>query len=246
MTVTIRYLGISGFEIRQEGGMKIVIDPFLIGNGEMEIPPSPIAIEELLDADAVIVTHGAYDHLGQAIEIAGRGNAILCCGPDVRIHALREGLSETKIAKMISGCVYTQGDLRIKTLDARHISFFESHGTFLSGQPLSYMLEIGNEPRVYHSGDTSLYGDLKLYGELYRPDIALLCVGAAEKDLAPLPPDDAAVAADWLNASLVIPMHFRPGAREPEEFKSIMALKRPDISVMQLDPGQEIRLPEQD
>lgn len=244
MTATIRFLGISGFEIRQEGGMKIVIDPYLAGNPAMDIPPSPVDIQELIDADAVIVSHGAYDHLGQAIEIAAAGNATLCCGPEVRIHALREGLPDSKIAKMISGCVYVRNDLRIKTLDARHISFFESHGSYLSGSPLSYILDIGKEIRIYHSGDTSLYGDLKLYGELYRPDVALLCVGAAEKDLAPLPPDDAALAADWLNAPLVIPMHFRPGAKEPGEFASLLAGSRPDIKVIQMQPGQEMKLPE--
>lgn len=241
----MRFLGISGFEIWCDGGAKVVVDPFLAGNRELDLPPSPVSSEALSDADAILVTHGAHDHLGQAIEIAKQGQATLCCGVDVRIHALREGLPESQIAKMISGCTYTQANLRIKALDARHISFFKSHGTYLSGQPLSYLLEMGEGHRIFHSGDTSLFGDLKLYGELYRPDVVLLCVGAAEKDLAPLPPEEAALAADWLNAPLVIPMHFRPGSREPEAFAEFLARRRPDIEVAHLQPGQQLQLPGQ-
>lgn len=246
MTMHIRFLGVSGFEIWRKGGVKIVIDPFLAGDPQLDLPPSPVSKEALSDADAIIVTHGAHDHLGQAIEIAKQGKATLCCGVDVRVHALREGLPESRIAKMISGCVYTQGDLRIKALDARHISFFNSHGIWLSGQPLSYLLELGDGQRIFHSGDTSLFGDLKLYGQLYQPDVALLCVGAAEKDLAPLPPEEAALAADWLNAPLVVPMHFRPGAPEPGAFAELLARRRPDIDVAQLQPGESLQLPEQD
>lgn len=249
MPVHVRFLGVSGFEIWCEDGAqkrsRVVIDPFLAGDSELGLPPSPVRTKHLTDSEAILVTHGAHDHLGQAVEIAKGGKATLCCGVDVRIHALREGLPESQIAKMIYGCTYTQGDLRIKALGAQHVSFFRSHGTYLSGQPLSYLLEMGDGYRIFHSGDTSLFGDLKLYGELYRPHVAMLCVGAAEKDLAPLPPEEAALAADWLNAPLVIPMHFRPGSAEPEAFAEFLSRRRPDIEVAQLQAGEQLQLPAQ-
>lgn len=243
MTVQVRFLGVSGFEISIVDGSRVIIDPFLSGDAALDLPPSPVSIEELVDADLVVVTHGATDHLGQAIELAKLGNATLCCGVDVRIHALQEGLPETRIAKMISGCSYIQKDVHIKALEARHISFFYSHGSYLSGQPLSYLVEMDDGTRLFHSGDTSLFSDLKLFGELYHPDIVLLCVGAAEEGKAPLPPEEAALAADWLNPRWVIPMHFRPGSPEPGQFAECLAKRRSDIEVIHLQPGQHVKLP---
>ncbi len=238
MSLRFRFLGVSGFEVITEAGTRLLIDPFLSGSPELGLPPSPVALEELDGVHLILVTHGAYDHLGQAVEIASRTGATLCCGVDVRIHALREGLADDRIAKMITGCTFAARDVRVKALEARHVSFFRSHGEYLSAQPLSYLIETAAGTRIYHSGDTSLFSDLKLYGELYHPDVALICVGAAEKDLAPLPPDEAALATDWLNPQAAIPMHFRPGASAPEEFASHLAARRPDIQVFHLQPGE--------
>lgn len=242
MPVTVRFLGVSGFEIRTDGGRTIVVDPFLAGSAEMGLPPSPVAAADLRDVDLILVTHGAYDHLGQAVDIAARTGARLVCGPEVRIHALRQGLPGAQIAKMVSGSTFEAHGMRIRALEAHHVSFFESHGAYLSAQPLSYLIETASGARLYHSGDTSLFSDLKLFGELYRPQVALLCVGAVEEGVAALPPEEAAIAADWLNAPLVIPMHFRAGAAEVEVFQARLAARRPDIRVVPLEPGEVFQL----
>ncbi|HEV8338948.1 MAG TPA: MBL fold metallo-hydrolase [bacterium] len=241
MPETLRYLGVSGFEITTEDGTTIVVDPFLAGSADLGLPPSPIAAGDLRDAHLVLVTHGAYDHLGQAVEIATRTGATLVCGPEVRIHALREGLPGAQIAKMVSGSSLEVRGVRIRALEAHHVSFFESQGAYLSAQPLSYLIETPTGARLYHSGDTSLFSDLKLFGELYRPQVALLCVGAVEEGVAALPPEEAAIAADWLNAPLVIPMHYRDSS-EVEAFQSRLAARRPDIRVVRLEPGHVFQL----
>ncbi|MEX2555422.1 MAG: MBL fold metallo-hydrolase [Actinomycetota bacterium] len=243
MTARIRFLGVSGFEIVSAAGTRIVVDPFLAGSDAYGLPPSPVTLGELDGTHAVVVSHGAWDHLGQAVEIALRSDAALCCGVDVRVHAMKEGIPPARIRKMIPGTSCTVRDVSIRALPASHVSFFESHGEHLSSQPLSFLIRLDEGTAIYHSGDTSLFGDLKLFGELYRPTVALLCVGATEQGLAPLPPEEAVIAADWLNAGIVIPMHFRPGDPEPKEFRERLAEVRPDIEVRTLDAGGSFTIP---
>lgn len=244
MTTLLRYLGFSGFELTTRDGYRVVIDPFLSGSADHGVPPSPVPIEELDRTDLVLVSHGAFDHLGQAIEIVQRSGAILGCGPDVRLHALSEGVPEQRIAYLLSGCTLRTERLTVKALDVRHISLFQSGTRWLSGQPLSFMLSLSGGPTIYHSGDTSLFSDLRLFGELHRPDVALLCVGGVRShgfEVVPLPPDEAALALEWLGARLAIPMHYRPDSSAAAEFEQAVAA-RGGPPVRTMTPGETIDL----
>lgn len=244
MGVTLRYLNFSGFEITSREGMRIVIDPFLSGSEAHGVPPSPVALEELDETDVVLVSHGAFDHLGQAVEIVRRSGAFLACGPDVRLHALAHGVDDEKIAYLLSGCTATFDGVTVKALDVRHISLFRSGEHWLSGQPLSFMITPPGGPTIYHSGDTSLFSDLRLFGELHRPDVALLCVGGVRSqgfEVVPLPPEEAALALQWLGASVAIPMHFRPDSDAPAEFARAAA-RHTRARVQQMQPGESIDL----
>lgn len=244
VSTRLRYLGFAGFEIVTPGDFTVVIDPFLLGSEVHGVPASPVPIEDLDDTDLVLVSHGAFDHLGQAIEIVQRSGALLACGPDVRVHAVRQGVPEERIGYLLSGCTLVRDELRIKALDVRHISLFESDGDWLSGQPLSFMVSMPAGPTIYHSGDTSLYRDLKLFGELHRPDIALICVGGVHShgfEVVPLPPDEAALATDWLGVRLAIPMHFRPDSDAAEQFAAATT-ERTDAAVHIMAPGETIEL----
>jgi L-ascorbate metabolism protein UlaG (beta-lactamase superfamily) len=244
MTVQLRYLTFSGFEIITAEQRRIVVDPFLSGSEEHGVPASPVALDELSDTDLVLVSHGAFDHLGQAIEIVMRSGALLACGPDVRLHALSEGIPEERIAYLLSGCTLELDYVSIKALDVRHISLFQSHGRWLSGQPLSFMIKLRSGMTIYHSGDTSLFQDLKLFGELHRPDLALICVGGVRShgvEVVPLPPDEAALAAQWLGVRAAIPMHYRPDSDAARQFKEhVMATSRIDVHIM--EPGETLDL----
>lgn len=245
MRTALRYLGFSGFEITSHQGFRVVIDPFLIGSPAHGIPPSPIPIEALDQTDLVIVSHGAFDHLGQAIEIVQRSGALLACGPDVRLHALDRDIPDERIPYLLSGCTIDFGGVTVKALDVRHISLFQSGERWLSGQPLSFMLSFPTGPTIYHSGDTSLFGDLKLFGELHQPDVALLCVGGVRShsfEVVPLPPDEAALALDWLGAGLAIPMHYRPDSNAPAQFETAVAACNLEARVHIMEPGDVVDL----
>jgi L-ascorbate metabolism protein UlaG (beta-lactamase superfamily) len=244
VSTLLRYLNFSGFEITTRDGYRIVIDPFLSGSADHGVPPSPVPLDALDHADLVLVSHGAFDHLGQAIEIVKRSGALLACGPDVRLHALSNGVPPERIAYLLSGCTFQTDQVVVKALDVRHISLFKSGGDWLSGQPLSFMIKLPGGPTIYHSGDTSLFGDLKLYGDLHRPDVALLCVGGVRShgfEVIPLPPDEAALALEWLGARLAIPMHYRPDSRAADEFAGLVAA-RGKASTCILELGQTVDL----
>lgn len=244
MLTSLRYLNFSGFEITTYDGYRVVIDPFLSGSEPHGIPPSPVRVDQLDQTDLVLVSHGAFDHLGQAIEIVQRSGAILACGPDVRLHALDQGVPNERIAYLLSGCTLDFGEVSIKALDVRHISLFQSGDHWLSGQPLSFMIRGRRGPTIYHSGDTSLFTDLKLFGELYKPDVALLCVGGVRShgfEVVPLPPDEAALALQWLGARLAIPMHYRPDSDSADRFaRAVTSQGNATVQVMQ--PGELVML----
>jgi L-ascorbate metabolism protein UlaG (beta-lactamase superfamily) len=236
--VLLQYLGTSGFAITTEAGRRIVVDPLVAGTEV--IPPSPVSVDDLADADLVLVTHAAYDHLGQALEICAAGGATLVCGPEVRLRALDRGLAPERIGKVFQGVRWTAGDLAVKVLPAVHLSMMPTGDGYISGMPFSFVIETDGGRRIYHSGDTSLYGDLRLFGELYAPDAALLCVGATEPMLTPMEPAEAAIAADWLDAPVAVPMHYLPGDNTPAQFAEALAHRRPDIEARILEPGEEI------
>jgi L-ascorbate metabolism protein UlaG (beta-lactamase superfamily) len=240
----LRYLNFSGFEITSRAGYRVVIDPFLIGSAEHGIPASPVPIQALDQTNLVLVSHGAFDHLGQSLEIVRRSGAHLVCGPDVRQHALNQGVPDERIAYLLSGCTIDFGRVMVKALDVRHISLFQSGERWLSGQPLSFMLKFPGGPTIYHSGDTSLFGDLQLFGKLHRPDVALLCVGGVRShgfEVIPLPPDEAALALEWLGASLAIPMHYRPDSDAAHRFAAEVAARN-GAQVYIMAPGQVVDL----
>ncbi len=244
MSTLLHYLNFSGFEITTRDGYRIVIDPFLSGSEEHGVPPSPVPLESLDHTDLVLVSHGAFDHLGQAVEIVKRSGALLACGPDVRLHALSNGVPPERIAYLLSGCTLQTDRVVVKALDVRHISLFKSGDDWLSGQPLSFMIKLPGGPTIYHSGDTSLFGDLKLFGELHRPDVALLCVGGVRShgfEVIPLPPDEAALALEWLGARLAIPMHYRPDSSAADEFVRLVAARGKTRACI-LDLGESVDL----
>ena len=246
MSTTLRYLNFSGFEIVTHDGFTVVVDPFLSGSESHGIPPSPVALEELAHTDLVLVSHGAFDHLGQAVEIVQRSGATLACGPDVRLHALAQGVPDERIVYLLSDCSVDFGGATVKALDVRHISLFQSGDRWLSGQPLSFMIRLPTGPTIYHSGDTSLFSDLKLFGELHRPDVALLCVGGVRShgfEVVPQPPDEAALALEWLGASLAVPMHFRPDSDAAARFVAAVA-GRGGARVHVMQPGERVDLDE--
>ena len=243
MALEIRYLGWTAFELITEQGVRVLIDPLLEGRPDDGVPPGPETVESFDEVDLILVTHTAADHVGQAFEIMQRSKATLVCDVATRFRAVEEaGISEKRIYPMISGVQFTFGHVSVKALPARHISFAKLKDGFITAQPLSYIVTVSTGEKIFFAGDTSINGDLKLYGELYGPQVAMLGVGGVDvhgQSLIELFPWEAALAAKWLGVRVAIPIHYR--FDEGEAFVRELNTRAPGVEGRLMKPGERFR-----
>ena len=183
----IKYLGHSAFEI-ETNGKKILIDPFLT-----MIPNyNP---EGVVD---IFVTHGHGDHLGSAIEISKSTGAKITAIFELANYCATKGANVNGIN--LGGWMnYSWG--RVVAVPAFHSSS-TPEGVY-SGCPCGYIFEIDGQ-RIYHAGDTCLNSEMKIIGEIYKPEISMLPIGGHyTMDIS-----QAVIASQWLNTKTVIPMHY--------------------------------------
>ncbi|MCL4372096.1 metal-dependent hydrolase [Candidatus Marsarchaeota archaeon] len=203
--------------IVEASGKKILIDPFIDGN-----PSSPVKSSDIKGIDYVFVTHNHSDHFGDSVKIANANNAKFVSVFETAEEAKRKGLKESLSVGMNAGTLVPIDNIHVAITFALH-----------SGNPSGFIIKAGNLT-LYHAGDTGLFSDMKLIGELYRPDVAMLPIGG----FFTMGPREAATAAQWLGAKVVLPMHFNtfPAIRQrPEELKELLAGK---AEVPMLKPGE--------
>ncbi|NYT07460.1 MAG: metal-dependent hydrolase [Methanomicrobiales archaeon] len=204
------------------GTKTVLIDPFI---PEGDLPDH---------VDVVAVTHGHADHLGDAVRL---------CRPTVAINEVAKYLKEQGVPAegMNLGGAITLDGVVFRMTPAIHSSWIEEAGLGYNGGGCAGYV-IGMEGvQVYHAGDTALFSDMRLIGELYHPDVALLPIGGRFT----MGPEEAMIAARFIGARLVIPIHYNtwPVIRQdPVPFKA--ALERTtDIRVEILEPGETIPVP---
>jgi L-ascorbate metabolism protein UlaG (beta-lactamase superfamily) len=240
MALQIRYLGWTAFELISEEGTRVLLDPMLAGDPGDGIPAGPETAGAYHGVHLILVTHTASDHVGQAFEIMQGSQARLVCDVATKFRALEEaGIPEDRIYQMVSGVQFKFNDVTVKALPAQHLSFAKTQGGYISAQPLSYLIGMATGEKIFFGGDTSIHSDLKLYGELYKPHIAILGVGGVNvhgQSLTELYPSEAALAAKWLGVQIAIPMHYR--FQEGEGFLEELNRQAPTVTCKLLKPGE--------
>jgi L-ascorbate metabolism protein UlaG (beta-lactamase superfamily) len=187
------------------------------------------------------VTHGAFDHLGDAMEIMEKGEAVLVCGPDVARFALKKGIPQERVVPTIYGDEREVLGIRIKTVEAKHISRLDAETETYYGVPLGFIIATENDIRIYHAGDTSLFSDLRLFGMLYKPNIMLVGVAnVSEGRSIEMNPREAAFATLWVAPDVVIPMHYPPGSEEPSKFLEAVKIIAPSVKPVLLKPNDQM------
>ncbi|MFQ6080044.1 MAG: metal-dependent hydrolase [Candidatus Bathyarchaeia archaeon] len=220
----IRWLGHSGFEIELMNRI-VLVDPWLDGN-----PLAPMRVADLKKADIVCVTHDHPDHLGDAIQICKQTGATFVGIYELSVYAQEEGVKET-VGINIGGTVDVKG-IRISMVQAFHSS--------TRGAPTGFIIKAEGKT-IYHAGDTSLFGDMGLIGEIHRPNIALIPIG----DYYTMGPREAAEAVKLIRPAIVIPMHYQTYpvlTPSTEGFVKIMKEKTPEVKVVTLKPGEAYQL----
>ncbi len=242
MAVEIEYLGWSTFRFITEKGTKLVIDPYLEGSQTTRVPPSVVSVKDLSDTHLVVVTHAAQDHSAQAAELMEKSSATLFSGRDVAMKILKKGIPPERVYSMVPGVRFTFMDVHIKALEAAHVSMSEYEGHWITGVPLSFILDFGPQEKIFFSGDSALGAHYRFFGEFYHPNLAILGIGGIYTHgqyLTELYPDEAAVAAKWLKVQAVIPMHYL--GTEDKELERELAKTAPEIRLAVMKPGERLR-----
>lgn len=194
----ITWLGHSTFKIATPGGKTVLLDPWVAGN-----PACPEAMKKLDRLDVMLISHGHGDHMSDTVALAKQFKPLIVCNYEIHLWLASKGVANT--CPMNKGGSQKVADVEVTMTHAFHSSGIEDDGKVIyGGEPAGYVVTLPGGLKLYHAGDTAIFGDMKLIGELYAPEVACLPIG----DLFTMGPREAAKAIRLLNVKHVIPMHF--------------------------------------
>jgi len=231
------WLGHAAVEVRTPGGKVVIFDPWY-GN-----PKSPRSADTVDRCDVLLVTHGHGDHMGDALPIASRLRPAWPCIHEMSLWLSRRlpGGADQVIGMNKGGTVEVAG-LRVSMVPAEHSAGDWDGGaetTRYLGEPTGFVVELENGFRIYHAGDTAVFGDMALIRELFRPDLAMLPIGGHFT----MDPAGAALAAELLGVAHVLPIHwgtFPILAGTPAQLVEAIAARGGSAQVHAWEPGDTI------
>jgi L-ascorbate metabolism protein UlaG (beta-lactamase superfamily) len=234
MSLSITWLGHSAFLVVLPSGRRVLFDPWL---GNPNCPPAFSKPEALKPIDLILVSHGHSDHVGDVVQIARATGAPIVCLFEVGLYLAEKGLQGVR--DMGIGGTQEVAGIQITMTQAVHSgSIVDGGRTVYLGGAAGFVLRAPGTPTIYFAGDTGLFGDMKIIGQIYKPEIAFLPIG----DHYTMGPDTAAIAAQWLGVRQVVPMHWGtfPVLRgTPGQLKEF--LKGTSIDVLELKAGETAR-----
>jgi L-ascorbate metabolism protein UlaG (beta-lactamase superfamily) len=230
---SLTWLGHAAFRIDTEGGKTILVDPFLKNN-----PACPPALQSPARCDLILVTHAHGDHLGDTIPLAVRTGAHVVAIVELVQWLATKGV--TNATGMNKGGTYSFGEIAVTMVHALHSSSIaDGRHALYGGEAAGFVVRLENGFRVYHAGDTCVFSDMALIGELYQPDLALLPIG----DHYTMSPREAAKAVRLLGVQHVVPMHmgtFPVLTGTAGQLRELLA-DSPEVTVHDLQPGESLR-----
>jgi L-ascorbate metabolism protein UlaG (beta-lactamase superfamily) len=234
----ITSFGHSCREIRTPGGKTIVLDPWY-GN-----PRSTKGADAVTECDVMLVTHGHFDHMGEAVAIASRLNPQWPCIHEMSLWLARQlpGGGDAVIGMNKGGTVEVAG-LRVTMTPAEHSAGDWDGGantTLYLGEPAGFIIELESGYRIYFAGDTHVFGDMAFIRDLYHPELAFLPIGGHFT----MDPIGAALAVELLGVSDVLPIHYGTFpilAGTPDELRAALAARGlGHVTVHAPEPGESI------
>lgn len=195
----ITYYGHSTFGLKTASGQVALIDPWVMTN-----PRCPDSLKELTRLDAIFLTHGHSDHMGDLLNLAKQHKPQVVTNFEIYLWLESKGTGAQGLPCNKGGSLKT-GDFEVTMTNALHSSSIDENGQRLyGGEAAGFIVKMPGGVSVYHAGDTCVFGDMKLIGEMYKPDLTCLPIG----DVFTMGPREAAVAIRLLGAKHVIPMHY--------------------------------------
>lgn len=229
----ITWLGHATVLIQTVKGTNILIDPFIAHN-----PKYPKHYELPSRINYVLLTHGHGDHISDATPVARKHGSTVVAIYELADYIVKQGVDQDKILGMNLGGTVQLDDVAVSMVEAKHSSGAQDdQGTHYVGVAAGYVLSLANGPVLYHAGDTHVFGDMRLIGELYQPEIAMLPIGG----FYTMGPREAAVAVNFLGAKTILPLHFGtfpPLKGTPEELTTLVDKS---VTVVHWNPGDVIK-----
>ncbi|WP_298933483.1 metal-dependent hydrolase [uncultured Ramlibacter sp.] len=240
----VLWLGQAAFRITTPGGKVIVTDPWLRLNPLT--PPEYKNLEALGKIDVLLVTHAHFDHFADAPALALLHQVPLHGPGDMNQAVGLLGILPANLVPRFnkSGSITPAPGIKVTAVRAEHSSVLvwknpatgkdEAH---YGGEPVGFIIELENGFRIWHMGDTGLFGDMRFIAEYYKPDLVLMPIGGHFT----MDPADAAYATrEWIKPKSVIPMHYGAnplGKGTPEQYSR--ALGASSTRVLPLKPGEK-------
>ena len=194
----LTWLGHATFRIQTPKGKTLLIDPWVMGN-----PACPANEKDMRAVDVMLCTHGHFDHIGDAVELAKKHDPKIVGVYELCLWLKKKGARQ--IQPMNKGGSQTVEGVRVTMVHADHSCGIEDGGEIVyGGEACGYVIELEGGLRIYHAGDTNVFGDMQIIRELYAPEVVILPIG----DLFTMSPREAAYACKLLKPKFVIPMHF--------------------------------------
>lgn len=237
---SIQLLGHATFKVTTPENKVIIVDPWLSANEFM-----PDHLKKFDDTDMFLITHGHDDHFDlEVLDIVKQGNVKIIANPMVRWYLLENGCPGTAIEPMnLGGTIYLEHlQVHITMVNGFHISHINVTDTQARFPHMSvgFILHLSDGQRIYFAGDTSVFGDMKLIGEIYKPTIAALPIG----DRYTMGPLEASYAVRLLNVKQVIPFHYGTYAQLTGKPETLISLTKDidQLKVHILNAGDHIEL----
>ena len=228
----LTWLGHATFRIETKDGITAYVDPWIESN-----PMCPENEKQVKKADVLICTHGHFDHIADAVHIARRLDPTIV--GIFELCAWMEKKGAKQIAPMNKGGTQTVAGIKITMTQAVHsCGIQEDDGSIVyGGEACGYVLELPGGVKLYHAGDTAVFGDMQIIHDLYAPEIAMLPIG----DHFTMSPREAAYACKLLRPKTVIPMHFGtfPLLKgHPDHLRQHLGAGSPEV--IEMKPGETV------
>lgn len=227
----LTFYGHACFRVDGADG-SVIFDPFLTGN-----PLAAISAGSVAGIQAVLLTHGHGDHLGDGIDLAKKNNATIVAPFELASFCQMQGAD---VHPMHIGGSHQFPWGWVKLTPAWHGSaLVDENGIQYTGNPCGFVLRIQGKT-IYHAGDTGLFGDMKLIGEMHPIHVALIPIG----DNFVMGPEDAVKAVEFIKPKKVIPMHYNTFPvieQDPQEFKKQVE-ETTNTECIVLQPGETLEV----
>src|SRR5690349_18149404 len=230
--VSFTWIGHGTWKVRSAKGKEILIDPWVMGN-----PAAPANLKKIDHCDLMLITHGHFDHIADAVEIAKATKSKVVTIPELGHWLGSKGVPQDTIVAGNKGGTLDVDDIKVTLVHAEHsCGITDGDQIIYGGEPVGLVIEFENGYTIYFAGDTDVFGDMKLIGELLKLDAAFLPIG----DFYTMGPERAAKAVSLLGVKTVVPMHFATFPILHGRPSQLQELVGKDVKVLEVKPGDTI------